>query len=94
MVGVVSPALGSSGEYDKQQTFRVVGVTAELDFIDLGDEGSSLGDEIVFSVNLWRHRKQVGARGCGVHSGVAGAWRSALREEHACNERQPLVEST
>jgi hypothetical protein len=62
-VGVVSPALGSSGDDDEQRTFRAVAINTEVSFVDVGDQGNSLGDEIVFTSNLWRHRKNIGHQG-------------------------------
>jgi hypothetical protein len=48
-VGVVSPALGASGDDDNQRTIRVTSVTTEENFLDLGEEGDSLGDVFVAS---------------------------------------------
>jgi hypothetical protein len=73
MVGAVGPALGSSsqgsastssGHADKQQTTRVLAVFTEFDAnIDVGAEGFSLGDVVVFSGNLLRNGEQVGRVG-------------------------------
>jgi hypothetical protein len=71
VVGAVSPALGSSsqgsastasGHADK--TIRVLAVFTEFDAnIDVGAEGFSLGDVVVFSGNLLRNGEQVGRVG-------------------------------
>ncbi len=63
VVGVVSPALGSSGDDDKQRTIRVVAITTEEEFLDFGAEDFSLGDQIVFSANLLKAGTQVGRLG-------------------------------
>ena len=72
VVGVVSPALGSSSHgsastssgADKQQAIRVLAVFTEFDAnIDVGAPGFSLGDEVAFSGNLLRHGAQVGRVG-------------------------------
>jgi len=72
VVGVVSPALGSSSHgsasassgADKQQAIRVLAVFTEFDAnIDVGAPGFSLGDEVAFSGNLLRHGEQVGRVG-------------------------------
>jgi hypothetical protein len=73
VVGAVGPALGSSsqgsastssGHADKQQTIRVLAVFTEFDAnIDVGAEGFSLGDVVVFSGNLLRNGEQVGRVG-------------------------------
>jgi hypothetical protein len=51
-LGVVSPALGSSGDDDKEHTFRVVATFTEEAFVDLGEKGESLGDQFVFAAKL------------------------------------------
>jgi hypothetical protein len=77
-VGAVSPALGSSGDDDEAQTIRVVEITTEQEFFDLGAEGFSLGDEFVFSAKLLKGGEQVG------HSGVVCTLTSLEREESQC----------
>jgi hypothetical protein len=77
-LGAVSPAFGSSGDDDEQRTFRVVAITAEEDFLDLGDEGFSLGDQGVFSENLLKGGEEVG------HSGGVCTVTSLEREEVHC----------
>jgi hypothetical protein len=56
-VGVV-PAWGSSSDKDKQTTFRVDAVTTEQNF-----EGTSLGDQIVFTSQLLKGDTEVGHQG-------------------------------
>jgi Allene oxide cyclase barrel like domain len=73
VVGAAIPALGSarqgaastaSGDTDNRQTIRVTAVFTEFDpNIDVGAEGFSLGDEVVFSGNLLRNGEQVGRIG-------------------------------
>jgi hypothetical protein len=77
-VGVVSPALGSSGDDDKQRTIRVTSVTTEEAFLDLGDEGESLGDQFVFSSKYLKDGQQVG------HDGVVCTLVSVERQEGQC----------
>jgi hypothetical protein len=63
-VGVVSPALGSSGDDDDgRQVIRVVSITTEEEFLDFGAEDFSLGDEFVFSAELRKGGKEVGTFG-------------------------------
>jgi hypothetical protein len=38
-------------------------VTVQENFVDVGDEGPSLGDYFVFSADLFRHGKKVGTDG-------------------------------
>lgn len=42
-LGVVSPALGSSGDDDARRTIRLVAINTEFNFLDLGAEGETLG---------------------------------------------------
>lgn len=77
-VGAVSPAFGSSGDGDEQRTIRVVAITVEEDFVDLGAEGLSLGDQGLFSENLLRGGEEVG------HSGGVCSVTSLEREEIQC----------
>jgi len=73
VVGAAIPALGSSsqgaastasGHSDNHQTIRVTAVFTEFDpNIDVGAAGFSLGDEVVFSGNLFRNGEQVGRVG-------------------------------
>jgi hypothetical protein len=72
VVAAVSPALGSSSQgagstasgHADRQTIRVTAVFTEFDpNIDVGAEGFSLGDEVVFSGNLLRNGVQVGRVG-------------------------------
>jgi hypothetical protein len=63
-VGVVSPALGSSGDDDdRKQVIRVVSITTEEEFLDFGAEDFSLGDEFVISAELRKGGKEVGTFG-------------------------------
>src|SRR5919106_2820108 len=76
-VGAVTPALGSSSD-DKGRTIRVVSINEEEEFLDLGAEGPSLGDEFVFSSKLLKGGEQVG------HTGVVCTATSVEREELQC----------
>jgi hypothetical protein len=79
-VGVVSPALGSSGDDDDgKRVIRVASVTTEEEFVDVGTEGFSLGDEFVFSSTLRKGGKDVG------RAGVVCTFTSVEREEAQCN---------
>ena len=77
-VGVVSPAWGSSGHDAKQATFRVVAVTTEQNFLDLGAAGNSLGDQIVFTTRLLKGETEVG------HQGGVCTVTSVERQEAQC----------
>jgi hypothetical protein len=72
-VGVVSPAWGASGGNDRQATFRLLAVTAELEF-----QGTSLGDQIVFTNKLLQGDTEVG------HEGAVCTVTSAARQEAQC----------
>jgi hypothetical protein len=72
-VGVVSPAWGSSGDKDKQTTFRLLAVITELEF-----QGTSLGDQIVFTNKLLKGDTEVG------HEGAVCTVTSAQRQEIQC----------
>jgi hypothetical protein len=78
VLGAVSPALGSSGDDDESRTIRVVEITTEEEFLDLGAEGFSLGDEFVFSAKLLNGGEEVG------HAGVVCTLTSLEREEAQC----------
>jgi hypothetical protein len=75
-VSAVTPALGSSG--DERERIRVNSITTEEEFLDLGAEGFSLGDEIVFSTNLRKGGEQVG------RLGVVCTFTSVENEEAEC----------
>jgi hypothetical protein len=76
VISMIMPA--AAGDNDAGDTFRVVAITAEEDFLDLGDEGFSLGDQGVFSENLLKGGEEVG------HSGGVCAVTSLEREEVHC----------
>jgi hypothetical protein len=77
-VGVVGPALGASGDDDEHRTIRVTSVTTEEAFLDLGDEGESIGDQFVASSKYLRGGKQVG------HDAVVCTVTSLERGEAQC----------
>jgi hypothetical protein len=77
-LGVVSPALGASGDDDNGRTFRVVAITTEEEFLDLGAEGFSVGDEGVFAEKLLKGGEEVG------HSGGVCTVTSIERGEAQC----------
>jgi len=64
-VGVVGPALGSGGQEDgeHQRWIQVTSINTEEDFVDVGAEGFSLGDEFIFTSKLMKNGKQVGHAG-------------------------------
>jgi hypothetical protein len=77
-VGAVSPALGASGGDDNGRTFRVTAIITEETFVDVGDEGESVGDQFIFSDKLLKNGKQVG------HDAVVCTIVSLEREEAQC----------
>jgi hypothetical protein len=77
-VGVVTPALGSSGDDDGQRTIRVVSVLEDEAFVDLGDEGESVGDQFVFTSKFLKGGEEVG------HDGVVCTIVSLERQEAQC----------
>lgn len=78
VVGVAIPAAASSGHADEQRTFTVTATVTEVNQIDLGAAGSSLGDEIVFTGKLLRGGHQVG------HQGAVCTTVSLQRQEAQC----------
>jgi hypothetical protein len=72
-VGLVRPAWGSSGDDAKRATFRLLAETTELDF-----EGTSLGDQIVFTNRLLKDGTEVG------HEGAVCTVTSVERQEAQC----------
>ena len=77
-VGVAIPAAGSSSHAAKDNTFRVTATVTEVSQIDLGAQGPSLGDEIVFSGKLLQGGHQVG------HQGAVCTTVSMQRHEAQC----------
>jgi len=77
--GGLSPALGSNGDDDESHhVIRVVSITTEEEFVDVGAEGFSLGDQFVFSSKELKGGEEVG------HSGVACTFTSLERGEIQC----------
>ena len=74
----ISPALGSSGDDDKQRTIRVVSIQEEVESLDLGAEGESIGDQFIFTSKLLKGEEQVG------HDGVVCTIVSLERQEAQC----------
>jgi hypothetical protein len=63
---MVTPAASSgsgSGDDDHVQVIRVHAVTVQEAGVDLGETGDSLGDEFIFSDDLFKHGKKVGIDG-------------------------------
>jgi hypothetical protein len=77
-VGAVTPALGSSGDDDKEHTIRVVSVLDEEAFVDLGDEGESMGDQFLFTSKYLKGGEEVG------HDAVVCTIVSLERQEAQC----------
>jgi allene oxide cyclase-like protein len=62
----VAPASSSgsgSGDDDRFQVIRVTAVTVQEAGVDLGETGDSLGDQFIFSDDLFKHGKKVGIDG-------------------------------
>jgi hypothetical protein len=59
----LSMVVPAGAQDDEGRTIRVASVTAQERFLDLGPEGFTLGDELVFSANLWRQGERVGRLG-------------------------------
>ena len=74
----ISPALGSSGDDDEQRTIRVVSIQEEVESLDLGAEGESIGDQFIFTSKLLKGGEQVG------HDGVVCTIVSLERQEAQC----------
>jgi hypothetical protein len=60
---LVFGATAASADAKGEQTLRVVGITTQAEFLDLGTPGPSLGDEFVFSERLRRQGRDVGTSG-------------------------------
>jgi hypothetical protein len=77
-VGVVTPADGSPADAAHRHTIRVDSVITEVNFLDTGAAGASLGDQIVFSNKLLDGNQQVG------HEGAVCTTVSLERTEAQC----------
>jgi hypothetical protein len=73
-ISMVLPAAAENGG----RTIRVVSVLTEEELLDLGSEGFSLGDEFIFSSDLWKQDRRVG------RSGVVCTVTSVEHEESQC----------
>ena len=78
VVGLVSPAVGSSSGRSKQRDIRVHGVVTELNAVDAAPAGASLGDQVVFSEKLLSGTTEVG------HEGAVCTAVSVQRNEYLC----------
>jgi hypothetical protein len=58
-----SQARSSAGEDNDVEVIRVTEVTVQEQFLDLGAEGDSLGDQFIFSGDLFRRGEKVGIDG-------------------------------
>jgi hypothetical protein len=58
-----SSAPASSSDDDRVQVIRVTAVTAQANDLDLGEPGDSLGDQFIFSDDLFRGGEKVGIAG-------------------------------
>lgn len=77
--GAVAPALGSSDREDgDRDVISVVSTNTEESFVDVGDQGFSLGDEFVFASRLTWRGQTVG------HTGVVCTITSVQRQESQC----------
>ena len=78
-VGSVGPATGHGGSHGHDRDkVRVVSTNTEEAFVDVGEEGLSLGDSFVFSSDLTKHGQSVG------HTGVVCTLTSVEMEESQC----------
>jgi hypothetical protein len=58
------PAVATAdGKGKGQKVLRIVATENQFEFLDFGAPGPSLGDELVFSERLSRHRRSVGMSG-------------------------------
>jgi hypothetical protein len=60
---VFGSAPAAAGGKGKRDTLKLVATTFQEEFLDLGDPGPSLGDEIVFSEVLRKRGRDVGTSG-------------------------------
>jgi hypothetical protein len=58
-----SPSAARSSDDDEVEVIRVTAVDVQDTFLDLGDPGESLGDQSVFSQDLFRQGEKVGTGG-------------------------------
>jgi hypothetical protein len=58
-----SPTKSSAGDDKKVEVIRVTEVTVQDNFVDVGEQGDSLGDYFVFSGDLFRKGEKVGSDG-------------------------------
>ena len=72
------PAVGSSDDRGRGRDLRFDAVIAEAAFIDAGDAGPSLGDQIVFTNTLTSSGSEVG------HEGAVCTTVSVTRQEAQC----------
>lgn len=77
-IGAVSPALGSSKNSNGRHTINMDATITEVNFVDTGEPGSTLGDQIVFSNQLVNGQKQIG------HEGAVCTTVSVARHEAQC----------
>jgi hypothetical protein len=59
-IGVVTPALSTPRSEDRQRRIRLVAVNTEFNFVDLGEQGDTLGDYFVFTHELMQSGEQIG----------------------------------
>jgi hypothetical protein len=60
---ISAPAASANAGGKKFKTLRIVAELKQEQFLDLGDPGPSLGDELVFSERLFSRGRQVGESG-------------------------------
>ena len=79
LAGLTIGTAGSAASTDHDsRTFRLVAVSTEQNFLDLGAAGTSLGDQIEFTTRLLKHHTVVG------HQGGVCTITSAQRNEAQC----------
>jgi hypothetical protein len=84
---VLMPA--AAGGNDEGDTFRVVAITTEQEFLDLGTTDFRLGDEFIFHDDLRKDGDKVGHDGgvCTATSVEEGAAGSSSAELHSGSRR-------
>jgi hypothetical protein len=60
---ISAPAASANADGKKFKTLRIVAELQQEQFLDLGEPGPSLGDELVFSERLFSRGRQVGESG-------------------------------
>jgi hypothetical protein len=78
---LIGSAAGADGKRDR--TLRLKAVEQQFEFVDVGDPGPSLGDQLVFSEILRKHGRRAGESG-GVCTIVKAAPPYDSTQTHQC----------